>query len=65
MLTKAQRKVLAGKHKAQYLEVSNSWVCEHDRLLWPCPTAKVLYALHKEDMDRRAVNLANGKKKSA
>lgn len=61
-LTKAQRRKLAGAHKAVYLEVSNSWVCEHDRLLWPCHTAKLLHEIQQTE---RMTNYAKGKPKSA
>lgn len=60
-LTKAQRKTLAGKHKAVHVEVTNNWVCQHDRILWPCPTAKVLWEIQQEE---RKANHAKGKSKS-
>lgn len=61
-LTKAQRKKLAGEHKAVHVEVTNNWVCKHDRLLWPCPTAKVLWEIQQAE---RVRDYAKGKSKSA
>ena len=60
-LTKAQRKKLAGEHKAEFIPNHNTWVCKHDRLLWPCPTAKVLWEIQQAERKR---DYANGKKKS-
>lgn len=56
-LSKAQRKKLNNEHQMQYLHVTNTWVCKHDRLLWPCPTAKVLWEL--QEKDRRTPGHAN------
>ena len=61
MLTRAQRRKLAGAHKALYVETTNGWVCREDRLLWPCPTVKHLHQLQQMD---RVVNNAKGKRKS-
>lgn len=53
-LTKAQRKKLWAEHTMVRAGagISASFVCKHDRLLWPCPTVKVLYKI--QDQERRA-----------
>ncbi|ALY08371.1 hypothetical protein SEA_THUNDERCLAP_8 [Arthrobacter phage Thunderclap] len=60
-LTKAQRRKLAGAHRALYLDVVNQWVCKEDRTLWPCKTALHLHELQQAD---RLVNNTKGKRKS-
>lgn len=60
-LTKAQRRKLAGAHKALYLDVANTWVCKEDRTLWPCKTALHLHQLQEM---QRIVDRAKGKRKS-
>ena len=60
-LTKAQRRKLAGAHKALYLDVANTWVCREDRTLWPCKTAVVLWEIQQKE---RRENYAKGKSKS-